>query len=431
MTFQGPIDLSASANPVSCRAPRSILIAFRWVTSGFNAHSAFCRCARLRRYGHSGALGLELLPMKRLRGKAGSWKRSSQRVPKRRAARANDWAKDLAVLSKIREPFGSCARELTARLIREYLSDAEDVIEVGAGSGQLRRWLPQSEEERWVFTDPDARALEDFRHSFPTATVRSASLEALPFDDHSQSGVVGLCILDMVPDLTVAFSEIRRVLRPGGRLIHLLDMAPYHAKQFEELAARRQLAFPNVFGEPLTTAWPLDLLVTDQAPLNALLAALKRVEHPLASVFGRYFAAAMARPFDAERTCTEFDGISRTSDVRRILRATLESAYRVGYRLGLEPPRGTLSSSGRHLASRLEDAARNAGFHVELNNVLTAWGHVALTEPSIRHRIFSLGQGRTETVLDAPRLCADAPPPGVGEQLIELGIMAFVARAPD
>lgn len=334
-------------------------------------------------------------------------------------------------MGKIREPFAACARELTARLIREYLADAENLVEVGAGSGQLRRWLPEGDEKRWVFTDPDAPALEDFRRTFPGANVRAARLEALPFEAGSQGGVVGLCILDMLPDLPAAFEELRRVLRPGGRLVHLLDMSPYHGTQFEELAARKQLAFPNLFGDPLTSAWPMDLLVTDQAPLHALLGALKRIDHPLPSVFGRYFAAAMARPFDAARTCTEFDVISRTNDMRQILRATLESAYRIGYQLRLEPPQGTLASSGQYLASRLESAAKNAGFQVELNDVITTWSHVAVSEPTIRHRVFSLGQGRLETVLDAPRLCADAPPPGVGEQLTELGIMAFVARAPD
>lgn len=42
-------------------------------------------------------------------------------------------------------------------------------------------------------------------------------IEQMPFEDNSFNVVISNCVLNLVPDKSKAFSEIKRVLRPGGR----------------------------------------------------------------------------------------------------------------------------------------------------------------------------------------------------------------------
>ena len=46
-----------------------------------------------------------------------------------------------------------------------------------------------------------------------------APMEALPLADSSVDGAITLNTIYFLPDLLAAFREVRRVLRPGGRLV--------------------------------------------------------------------------------------------------------------------------------------------------------------------------------------------------------------------
>jgi len=195
-----------------------------------------------------------------------------------------------------------------------------------------------------------------------------------------------------------------------------------------ELSHAKKLALPNLFGDPLAKAWPEDLLVMQQEPFRALLDELDRLDHPLPKVFQRYFAAAFQEPFDVDRTSTELDVISRTDPMRSLLRQALSSAYEVGERMNRELPPSTLVSSGLHFANRLEKAATDAGFVVELNEVRSAWKHERKVDPSVGHRCLALGQGRLEVTALAPCLCEEAEEPPSDHELVEYGMLVFVAR---
>jgi arsenite methyltransferase len=56
-----------------------------------------------------------------------------------------------------------------------------------------------------------------------TVTIVDGSAEKLPFADASFDVVISNGVIDLIPDKDAVFSEIVRVLRPGGR-IQLADV---------------------------------------------------------------------------------------------------------------------------------------------------------------------------------------------------------------
>jgi len=96
-------------------------------------------------------------------------------------------------------------------------------LEIGAGTGYFSlNLLLAGAIERAVCTDISpgmlsALAANAERLGLDVETAASDA-EALPFPDESFDLVLGHAVLHHLPDLGAAFREIRRVLRPGGRL---------------------------------------------------------------------------------------------------------------------------------------------------------------------------------------------------------------------
>ena len=64
-----------------------------------------------------------------------------------------------------------------------------------------------------------------------------ADAQALPFDDASFNAVIANHMLYHVPDRAKAYGEIRRVLRPGGRL-YAATNGTQHLRELDELEGR-------------------------------------------------------------------------------------------------------------------------------------------------------------------------------------------------
>jgi ubiquinone/menaquinone biosynthesis C-methylase UbiE len=108
---------------------------------------------------------------------------------------------------------------------RLLLADARGrVLEIGGGTGaNLPFYGPEVEEV--VVTEPEepmARRLERKLHGSarPVQVVRVPA-EQLPFEDATFDTVVSTLVLCTVGDQSKALSEVRRVLKPGGRLLFL------------------------------------------------------------------------------------------------------------------------------------------------------------------------------------------------------------------
>ena len=104
-----------------------------------------------------------------------------------------------------------------------------DVLEIGGGTGaNLPCYGPAV--GSLTITEPDPSMLRRLErrvreHSLPedgtAARVVRAPAEELPFADHSFETAVSTLVLCGVGDQPRALRELRRVLRPGGRLLFL------------------------------------------------------------------------------------------------------------------------------------------------------------------------------------------------------------------
>ena len=105
------------------------------------------------------------------------------------------------------------------------LADAEgDVVEIGGGSGanlpfygDRVRSLTIVEPEQPMMKRLERRAGDERAD----ARLVVAPAEALPFEDASFDTAVSTLVLCTVDDQAQALAELRRVLRPGGRLLFI------------------------------------------------------------------------------------------------------------------------------------------------------------------------------------------------------------------
>jgi ubiquinone/menaquinone biosynthesis C-methylase UbiE len=114
------------------------------------------------------------------------------------------------------------------------------VLEIGAGTGLNLPHYPGADSEL-VLAEPDPGMRARLaRRAAGSARVVDASAEALPFPEDSFDCVVSTMVLCTVADVDATLSEVRRVLRPGGRLLfveHVRSDAPRLARRQDRLAA--------------------------------------------------------------------------------------------------------------------------------------------------------------------------------------------------
>lgn len=128
---------------------------------------------------------------------------------------------------------------LLAGLRRQLLATARgDVLEIGGGTGANIAGYG-TDLRSVTITEPDKSMLRRLRRRAGTAprpvTVLQAPAEDLPFDDGMFDTVVSTLVLCGVSDQRRALNQIRRVLRPDGRLLFI-----EHVRADEPRLARLQ-----------------------------------------------------------------------------------------------------------------------------------------------------------------------------------------------
>lgn len=195
-------------------------------------------------------------------------------------------------IREVRAPFAlgnaRIVRAMAERFIPD-LSAGAQVLEIAAGDGQLREWLPARALPGLVQTDASETALRYLRLRYPEAQVLWANIYKLPFDDASQDLLLGLNAFDVFQRAAAARDEILRVAKPGARLLFFGDMGVNTDNLFRELHQQGYVPLPNFVGareiretlapgEALPVEAPTDrydFLLTEQAELKRMLLATK------------------------------------------------------------------------------------------------------------------------------------------------------------
>lgn len=123
-----------------------------------------------------------------------------------------------------------------------------DVLEIGAGTGANSRFYSCD----WTslhLTEPSAAMASKMRAKLAangsSAEVVEAPAEELPLPDESVDTVISTLVLCTVEDLDRSLAEIRRVLRPGGRLLFI-----EHVRSDDADRARKQDRWARVWKIP-------------------------------------------------------------------------------------------------------------------------------------------------------------------------------------
>lgn len=103
------------------------------------------------------------------------------------------------------------------------IREGDTVIDLGSGAGNdcFVARAETGEEGKVIGIDFTPEMIRRARSNaeklgFNNVEFRQGDIEDMPVNDHSADVVVSNCVLNLVPDKRKVFSEIHRVLRPGG-----------------------------------------------------------------------------------------------------------------------------------------------------------------------------------------------------------------------
>ena len=127
------------------------------------------------------------------------------------------------------------------------------ILELGCGTGRL--WLENKDRipEGWDVTLSDfspgmlQEAQQTLRHSRRPFAFAVIDAQAIPYEDDSLDGVIANHMLYHVPDRPKALAEIRRVLRPGGKL-YAATNGQAHLRELNDFLPERTSDFGRAYG---------------------------------------------------------------------------------------------------------------------------------------------------------------------------------------
>ena len=163
---------------------------------------------------------------------------------------------------------GSDFRRGTARwrAVSQLVPRHVVAADLGCGTGYVTRALLQRM-DRVICVDHSSKMLDEARKSLEAyadrVEFRPGELEELPLADEEVDAVFCNMVFHHVPDVVAALREIKRVLKPGGRMV-VTDLLPHRESWMnEEMADLRLGLDPMEFARQAQKAGFQDVVAED------------------------------------------------------------------------------------------------------------------------------------------------------------------------
>jgi SAM-dependent methyltransferase len=124
-------------------------------------------------------------------------------------------------------------------------------LEIGAGLGEHLEFEPTPNSGEYVCNELREAMAEEIRKRHPTVEVVVGDCQkGLPFEDSSFDRILAIHVLEHLPDLPAALRELRRLVKPDGRLLAMIPCEGGMAYTFA-----RRISAQRVFEKRYKTSY--------------------------------------------------------------------------------------------------------------------------------------------------------------------------------
>lgn len=126
---------------------------------------------------------------------------------------------DYDAISKVYDDVREADVDLLNQFFEEVgISAATRILDIGCGTGNHTDLLQRISGAQVSGVEPSEGMLDKARAKNPAIDFRQGNAAQIPFDDGSFDFAYMTDVIHHVPDIGAMFDEIKRVLRPGGKL---------------------------------------------------------------------------------------------------------------------------------------------------------------------------------------------------------------------
>ncbi|SEQ72336.1 class I SAM-dependent methyltransferase [Piscibacillus halophilus] len=130
-------------------------------------------------------------------------------------------------IDRISSTFDLADRLVKEEWRKELLADVRgEILEVGVGTGTNFKYYPQDVHVTGIDFSPKMLEKAHVKVEEAAATVQlyEMNIENLDFEDNQFDYVVSTCVFCSVPNPVKGFKELRRVVKPSGKIVMLEHM---------------------------------------------------------------------------------------------------------------------------------------------------------------------------------------------------------------